>query len=269
MKKKLIWLVILVVITKNLPAQKLMKIPDSLSAACTPLNVVWKMGLKKIQYEFGPYQLLSYKTGKESWQREGNRFTLFPKETYEQIKERSSFTLTNQSKDTAFVDVGVLSSLFFDDASNSFFYKGEKTYTGGVQVYTALISLNNDTTQWALMLEKSEMESMVITITKPFKGQIISANNSYYVIPVKKYQDGNTPLIGTVGFLFENNNKQAMAGVQFYGLPLKLQQQSFVWLPENTDDKLKMVFATAATAIMLRMHQTMGASIGDAGPPRR
>ena len=245
-----------------------MKIPDSLSFYCEPMQVRSKGGTGMMRYEFGKYKLIEAKSGWISSKIKGEKNFISNllsnvEQQKETIKEKRSFKLVANEKDTASVNIAISTKIIYERSkqgpSNS-----NNRYQSGTAEYVGIIKTNDTSNNWLLSIIVSETNGL-FTITENKEARLFGENRKIDLVPVQYYADGKKA--DDLGFTFEENGIP-LAAVQYRGLVLKQDKQNFIWISSRLSNMEQLAMAAAATAIMARAHETMNASLQDSGPPK-
>lgn len=246
----------------QLNAQKFMSLPDTMKSAALHYDIRMKSGVGYMRYQFGEYEL---KNGKKGWSTSTTTYgtnSLFnilflAREQQTRIKEKSSFSLVQKEKDTAFVQVAINTSLRYTDYSQHLIkiFRHEKELESSSASYVAVIRTTLDTTEWMLSTFTEEKDFESWNFRKDFRGWLTDGLRVINLRPVFAYDDGKEHVTGEMlGCIFEEEGRP-IAAIQFLGpVFTNFQKQNHIWLPQ-TDSAFNLVLAAASTALMARAHQ--------------
>ena len=215
-----------------------MKLDDELKTNGKQMEAK-KKGLSN-KYEFGPYKIVSMKTG---WRTSKSNEDKFNSETNTESNSKSSFVFTVNDKDTILVNTST-NTKFSESESNSLF--GDMTTLNkSVDNYTAFISSSYDTTVWKMVL----VSSTGAEVEGNFKAEGILTNGvtNIQIRAIKQWEDGkNTTFKMIFGYGFFIDNNEIAAVQSNFDLSPKL----FVWLHQNLDEQMKSILAAASASLM-------------------
>lgn len=221
-----------------------MKVDDSLKAN----SQFWEAKRRNVgaagKYEFGPYQIIS---GHKGFTTTKTKSKLFSRFSESESKQKSSFVFTH-NKDTFVVNISDQSVIHIERApSGLIFEKGgvtigpvdESKVTASADNFSAIISPNNDTTEWAIvygLVQDSLKQQHYLHILTDGVTQV-------EIRDINEAADGKKSMIWTYhGYEFVVDGKSAAA--------VQTAAKQYVWLANDLDPKMKTVLATAA-AVML------------------
>jgi len=150
LQKMFIGMLIMLVYSSTIYGQKIMKLEDDLKGKSEQMEAKLK-GISHIgKYEFGPYKIVSGKTGwgNTKWSKDK-----FNSETYSESRSKLSFVFTVNGKDTILVNT--TTNTKFNESENNFLGGDMTTLNKSIDHYLALISPSNDTAQWEMVLVSS------------------------------------------------------------------------------------------------------------------
>jgi hypothetical protein len=228
-------------------AQKNIIISDSLAANADKLKVnlgsLWMGEIRK--FSFGDYAIVSSK--RMGVTTESSKNSGFNTQTA--IKARNfSFVLNDKTTDSASVKAGtqstIVQSLTEFGLGNGWFLGHDEQVESND--FAVLITVNRDTSEtWALFMggtSHNETGNYQAYLTNGKRRVLLALASSN-----KKVQ--NTNVLNAVGYEFIENG-QSLCALQYYGGGLG-KSSNIVWIHRSLDAKMKLILASAMTAILL------------------
>jgi hypothetical protein len=240
----LLWTSLAVFLSLPGAAQNIV-LSDSLAANADPQKVklggkgfgkMWKM-------KFGDFAVISSKAG---WTTTTTKSNFWNTKTESRTTQKFSFIFADK-KDTAIVnaarnvevqtlnEIQILPHLYW--GSNEMVFESNN--------YSAFINLNRDTSDiWAILMNyqmgNGPRNQAMLTNSKR-KIDIFQVSSN------KNGEDKRS--LPALGYEFIEEGKP-LAALQYYGGGLMGLNKNIVWLHRDLDDKMKLVLAAAATAIL-------------------
>ncbi len=248
MKKLLIMVISNLIMLVNplaIYGQKIMKLDDELKANSTPMEARMK-GISTIgKYQFGPYRIVSGKTGTGTT-TPGKKD--YASETISESGINSTFVFTVNDKDTILVKTMINAN--YSENERAGFIGNATTLNGSLDNYTALISPGNDTSFWKMILVSGA--GMEILGDIKAEGILTNGLTNIQIREVKQWEDGKkTPWMMTCGYVFSIDDKAIAAVQKFDDVTRK-----YVWLHNNLDERMKSVIAAASASILINNVET-------------
>lgn len=217
--------------------QKIMKLDMDLKANSTPVEAKRK-GLSFIsKYEFGPYRIVS---GKSGWTATTSHKGFFNLETHSVSQARSSFVMVAGDRDTIKVNTSTntqVSQIDFDE---------EPILNQNTNNYLDIISLTGDTTLWKMIIVFRKGTDVKNYFNA--EGILTNGRERIQISQVKQWEDGSSSLFRMIcGYEFILNGK-SIAAVQS---SRDASKKRLVWLNRNLDEKMKNVLAAASASLMI------------------
>jgi len=229
-------------------AQKNIIISDSLTANSEKLNV--KMGTQSFgkiwRFRFGEYKVVSSKLG---WTTTSAKSNLLNTKTESKSTEKFSFILTNKTNDSANVnasnniDIKVLKDL---EIISGVFWGNKESWEEN-RNFSAFIAINQDTSEtWTLLMNTvaggntQDKYSVVLT----------NGERKIFVIAATSNKNGDdSRSFPAQGYEFVENGL-SLCAVQYYGGGALGMNKNIVWILNSLNEKMKLVLAAAATALL-------------------
>jgi hypothetical protein len=241
--KSVISLSLVIACSLTVSAQKIMKLDKALKANSQPIEAKRKGVSALGKYQFGPYKIVSGKTGWTT-SKSSKRFFSFESET--ESKKKSSFVFVANDKDSVLVNT----------ATNT---KAKETSIGNWSNlnqsndnYIVLISTTKDSTEWKMFVtydSGSEVEGNFQS-----GGTLTDGTTNIEIRAVRVWEDGGEAVFKMIiGYEFYLDN-QAVGAVQASVDTLK---KKYVWLDQNLSEQLKMILATASASLLLHVDDEM------------
>jgi hypothetical protein len=239
---------ILLALTLAAKAQKNIVISDTLAANADELKVK-APGLafgKVSKYQFGEYAVVSGKLGWSSTTTKGN---LLGTKSSSNAKQNFWFVMSNNANDTAKVDASDLVAAKYTHSLrvSKNFSLGSDELQQWAQSFTALITINNDTTEtWALLMNAARS----VDSAANYEAYLSNGDRKIILAPVtsnKKNDDKR--MIPALGYEFLENNR-AVCAVQYFGGGLTGRNRYVIWLDKSLDKRMKLLFAAAMATVL-------------------
>jgi hypothetical protein len=223
-------------------------ISDSLIANGDKLKV--KMGGqgfgKILKMRFGDYAVVSSKAG---WVIESTKGNFFNTKTDNKSTEKFSFVFSNKT-DSAKVNAAKnveVQSLHEIELIPHFSW-GENKLEKMSTNFTAFITINSDTSNtWALLMNVVVNGS---NATENYEAFLTDGSRKIFILPASSNKNGmdkrSQPALG-----YEFTEKgQSLCAVQYYGGGMFGMNKEIVWLRKELNEKMKLLLAATATAIL-------------------
>jgi len=238
--------------TNATAAQKMIKIDKQLKENSQPM-VVKRKGMSVIgKYEFGPYKVIS---GKSGWEKVSTRSPLFGDHTSINSSTKKSFVFVNKTADTCIANIQIVENIETDDGnwfSRTFLNWSDSEVKKGEGVFETVFTFSADTIPWKLTVVYPafvEVQDGYIkrdTITN-FRGMLTDTNTFIEIKKVTLREDGKSPLFNPViGYEFWQGSK-SLAAVQV--LPIN---RMYVWIRDDLEAPLKFILANSAVAMLIK-----------------
>lgn len=232
-------------------AQKIMKIDEQLKKNSQPM-VVKRKGFTAVgKYEFGPYKVISGKTGGTT---SITKSPLFGDNTAVNSSTKMSFTFVNDKADTSIANIRVIEDIKTYDGnwfSRTFLNWTEFELEKGEGVFETVFEVSEDTTLWRLAvfypLSIEQSGNIKVDGYTKFRGRLTDAKTIIEIKKVTESEDGKNSIFSPVlGYEFWQGSK-ALAAVQV--LPFN---RIYVWIRDDLDEKLKFILANAVAAMLIK-----------------
>ncbi len=251
MKKLLTITILLYFFVFACQAQKMIKIDEQLKKN-SQLMIVKRKGMSVIgKYEFGPYKVIS---GKSGWEKVSTKSPLFGDHTSINSSSKMSFVFVNNEADTCIANIRVVKNIETDDGnwfSRTFLNWTDSEVKKGEGVYETVFAFSADTIQWILAviyplaIEQDGIIKMD-TNTK-FRGILTDSNTFIEIKQVTEREDGKSSILNLVsGYEFWQDSI-SLAAVQ-----VSPGNRMYVWLRDDLEPALKFVLANSATAMLIK-----------------
>lgn len=223
-------------------------VSENLNVNSGPLKVkMGAQGFGKIgKWKFGEYSVVSSKAG---WTKTTSKSNLFNTKTESKTTQKFSFIMCNKESDSAFVNaaknVEIEEVQGFELFPN--FYLGENEVKLSANNFTASIIINGDTTDTWILLMNSEWGS-----ESENTGEAILTNGitKYLIFSASSNSNGTDKRnIPAKGYEFREK-EYAVLALQYYGGGALGYNKNLVWIDNNQNQKVKLILAAAATAIL-------------------
>lgn len=235
-----------------LSAQKVIKIDAQLKTRSQPM-IVKRKGTGVIgKYEFGPYKIISGKTGLE---KSSSKSQLFGGNTTTNSSSHKSFVFINDEADTAIVNIRTIQNIETDDGnwlSRTFLNWEYTEVKKGEGIFEADLAFSMDTTTWQLVIVFPlvvEQQDRYLTMdnTTHFKGMMTDKNTTIEIKYVTKSEDGKNSILNPVlGYEFWRGDESLAAMQVVPG------NRMYVWIRNDLDAQLKFVLASAAATLLVK-----------------
>jgi len=229
-------------------AQKNIVINQSLAANSDILNV--KMGIQKFgkiwNFRFGDYAVVSSKKG---WSTTKSKVNFPGTKSESKTTEKFSFVLCNKTSDSAKVNAANIievQSLNQIELLPHFSW-GNNELIKGANIFTAYITINNDTTEtWALFMNETNDHQA----GSSFLAFLTNGQREIMISPASSNVDGSDKrMLPAMGYEF-SELKQSLSALQYYGGGALGLNKNIVWIDRNLDDRMKLILASAMTAVL-------------------
>ena len=241
-QKLSVCLLLIVVFSLSASAQKMMMLDKGLKANSQPIEAKRKGVSTLSKYQFGPYKIVSGKTG---WTTSKSKSKFFSFETETESKKKSSFIFVADDKDSVLVNTATNTKVKETSIGN--FSNLNKSSDN----YIVLISPLNDTAEWKMLMfynSGSEVEGNFKSDCTLTDG-IVNIN----IQAIKQWEDGGTAAFKSiVGYEFYLEN-QAIAAVQ----SSMTSSKKYIWLDQNLSEHMKLVLAAASASLLLQTDDQM------------
>jgi len=235
-------------------AQKMIKIDEQLKENSQSM-IVKRKGISVIgKYEFGPYKVIS---GKSGWEKVSTRSPLFGDHTSINSSSKMSFVFVNNTADTCIANIRLVENIETDDGnwfSRKFLNWSDSEVKKGEGVFETVFTFSADTIPWRLTVVypvSIEVQDGYIkrdTITN-FRGMLTDTKTFIEIKKVTVREDGKSPLFSPVlGYEFWQDSK-SLAAVQV--IP---GNRMYVWIRDDLDPTLKFILANAAVALLIKTY---------------
>lgn len=246
-KKIDLLLCILLMTTLSLPifGQKVLKMDPDLKENSTVMPAKRKFITTFPKYQFGPYVVVSAKTG---WTiTKGSSKMLFDVEDATMdSKTKSSFVLVGNGKDTVYVNI--VKNVLQNETSF-----GNATSINQINSNTVVnILLTADSSEWQLKLHV--VMGPQVTGQFDVDGVLTNGESAIQICPVKEWDTGKTDLFRMILGYELVLDHQTLAAVQAPQMTTK----RIVWIRDSLNDRLKLVLATASAYLMIRSDMMAG-----------
>ena len=225
--------------------QKLMKLDTDLKGNSEFLEVKRKaVTTMPIKYTYGPYRIVSGKTG---WTKSKSNTKFFSWETKIESKKKSSLVFVGHDKDTVTVNMSTNTSMRELNVSDW------SMLSESTENFAAIMNTSLDTVTWRLML----VSRSGADVEGNFRAQGVITNGTHeiQIREVKQWEGGKGAAFKSIiGYEYFNGN-QSIGAVQ--ASPDTFQKR-FVWLRKDLDEQTKLVLAAASAAIMNRVDDSLG-----------
>lgn len=233
-----------------LSAQKKLKIDEQLKANSQSM-IVKRKGISSVgKYQFGPYRVIS---GKSGWTKVSSRSPLFGDHTSTKSSSNKSYVSVGNHADTCIANIRVTENVETDDGnwiSREFLNWTEKEVKKGEGVFETEFSFSTDTTLWKLTV----IYPVIINQNGPKRDTITSfrgvLTDNHRLIEIRKVilrEDGKNPILNPVmGYEFWQGS-ESLAAVQV--IP---GNRMYVWIRDDLEEPLKFVLANGAMAMLIR-----------------
>jgi hypothetical protein len=233
-------------------------INDTLAANSQPLNVkMGTAGFGKIpKWKFGEYAVVQSKAGPV---KTNFRSNLFNTKAESKSTQKISFTLCNQTSDSAMVNAakGINIETVQGIRISPHLTLGEDELILDAMKFMAEININGDTTDTWILIVNSERGTKSDNTSN---GWLTNGIQKFVIVPASSNKYGTDKRIPPAeGFELLENNQAGMA-MQYYGGGVLGLNKKMVWIDNRLDPKLKLILAAAATALMqLKLDEYAGA----------
>jgi len=220
-----------------------MKLDGELKSSSKPLEAKRK-GMSSVgKYEFGPYRIVS---GKSGWTKTTSNQKLFSFETKSESKKKSSFTFVANGKDTLVVNTSTNTKV--SESGIGDFYSQINKSTDN---YIAIISPLSDTVSWKMVFVFSAGEDVAGNFQA--EGILTNGVTNIKIKEVKQWEDGKVPMMKLIcGYEFILDNK-SIAAVQS---SIDTFQKKFVWLRQDLDENMKTMLAAASASLFVNTDES-------------
>ncbi len=213
--------ILVTICINNSYAQKIMKLENELTSNSSPLEAKRK-GFSSIgKYQFGPYRIVSGKTG---WTTTKSGTKLFSTETKSESKKKSSFVFVANDKDSVLVSTSTNTKSSESDLGDF------SILNHSTDNYLAILSARNDTSVWKMIIVAEK--GAFVENNFSAEGLLTHGKTRIQIKEVREWNDGKVPflklIIGYEFFL----EKHSIAAVQ--SSPDTFQKK-FVWLHKDLD----------------------------------
>lgn len=230
------------------PAQKDIVLNERLAASSEVLKV--KMGSQKFgkiwNFRFGDYAVVSSKKG---WALTKSKTNFFGTKSESKTTEKFSFVLCNKTSDSATVNAAdkIEVQQLNEIELLPHFTWGENELISGADIFTANITINNDTIEsWALFMNETKDQQS----GSSFQAFLTNGHRKIIISPASSNINGSdTRMFPALGYEFTEFN-QSLSALQYFGGGALGYNKNIVWLDKNLDDRMKLILASAMTAIL-------------------
>ncbi len=220
----------LLLIAFGATSQKRMMIESDLKAASQEMPIKYK-GISTLpKYTFGPFKVISGKTG---WASTKTRSKAFSNTTTSTSKQKMSFVLQGP-QDSAVVNASIKG--YYEE--QHWFFGNLSTIEEDLETYTAHISTSQDTLDWEL--------AVLSSINSGFKAGIKNNSDQFEIIPIDQFENGKRAL-GGIGFILGYtiyHQGLAVASVQ-------TMMNQTAWIRNDLPEDLKLRLAASITSILV------------------
>ena len=228
----------------SLCQKQMMKINDSLKTNSSFFEVKRKGFGVNAKSEFGPYKIISGKTG---FYTAKSNSKLFSKVTATESKQQSSFVFVANEKDTVEVNISISSQSKSVTENHLTIEKKElkiekeSNTKEATNNFAAIISPLHDTADWQLVyFKRANVDSS--SQQKEFK-TLSNGQTEIQIKEVNESDNGKFSLLWIYhGYEFLLNGKVVAA--------IQTLSKQYVWLRNDLDEKMKLILAAAIAAIM-------------------
>ena len=238
---------LLVFLSVSTFAQKNIIISNELAANSEMLHV--KMGIqnfgKIFHFRFGDYEVVKSKMG---WTTTKSKSNIWGTKTESLSSEKFSFVLSNKSGDEAVVnaankiDAKSLNQLMIFPN----FSWGTNELLKGESLFSANIVADHDTLDnWVLFVKKTEGTRT----QQGFLAFLTNGKRDIKIYQVSSNSEKENKSFPALGYEFVENDKPVSA-VQYMGSGVLGTNKSIIWLTKNSDERMKLILASAMTAIL-------------------
>jgi len=236
-------LVIITICINNSYGQKIMKMEDELKSNSIPLEAKRKAFGTVGKYQFGPYRIVS---GKSGWTTTKSSSKFLSSETKSESKKKSSFVFVANDKDTLQVSTST------NTKTSESTWGDISTINLSSDNYSAVFSTNSDTTVWRMII--LAQKGAIVRNNFSAEGILTNGQKTIQIREVRQWADGKVPMFKLIiGYEFFMD-QHSIAAVQ--SSPDSFQKK-FVWLNKDLDEKLKSIIAAASASIMLYTEESM------------
>lgn len=224
-------------------------INENLAANAEPLKV--KMGTQwmgKIwNIKFGDYAIVESKMG---WTKTSSKSNLFNTKSESKTTQKFAFTLSNKTGDSVKVNAAnnIEVKVLQESELFSGFYIGEDNLLLDSRNFTALININNDTTEtWTLYM------NVMVGSTVEDGGTAFLSNGNRKILLISTVSNKGkgfvSSMLPALGYEFVEND-QAIGALQYFGGGALGTNKNVVWIRNNLDTKMKLILAAAMTSVV-------------------
>lgn len=231
--------------------QKMIKIDEQLKNNSQSM-IVKRKGISVVgKYEFGPYKVIS---GKSGWEKVSTRSPLFGDHTSINSSSKMSYVFVNNEADTCFANIRVVKNIETDDGnwfSRTFLNWTDSEIKKGEGVFETVFTFSADTIQWRLIvvypLAIEQNGTIKMDTNTKFHGILTDSKIFIEIKQVTEREDGKSSLLSPVlGYEFWQDSK-SLAAVQV--IPVN---RMYVWLRDDLEAPLKFVLANGASAMLIK-----------------
>ena len=239
----IIGLILISATVVNSYGQKIMRLENELKSNSSPMEAKRKAFGTVGKYQFGPYRIVSGKTG---WTSTRSSTGFFGSETKSESKKKSSFLFVANDRDSVQV-------------STSTNTKTSETEKGDFSIlnvssdnYMASFSLKGDTADWKMIIVAKR--GAIVRNNFSAEGILTNGVKTIHIREVREWEDGKVPFLKLIlGYEFFID-QHSIAAVQ--SSPDGFQKK-YVWLHQNLDEKMKVLLAAASASVMLYTEETL------------
>ena len=217
--------------------------------------------LGKSTWRFGSYAVAA----RQGWTTGSTDTNLFKTKTESQILRKFSMVATNTTTDSAFLRA----AHEITTKTNPGFKVGHGVTVGGdggrvveADRFLASITLNQDTTEWALAIvaaDVSDRHDDPIEGEASYRATLSSGDRLIVITPVFSRKFDKRPSFGAMlmlsvnppamGFEFAEDGR-ALCAVEYFSAGFGGSHKNTVWMDRNLEPRLQLVLAAAMTALL-------------------
>lgn len=223
-------------------------ISENLAANSEPLKAkMGAQGFGKIgKWKFGEYAVVASKAG---WTKTTSKSNLFNTKTESKTTQKFSFTMCNKAGDSALVNASKNIEIKAVQGFELFpdFYVGENDLKLDSRNFTASININRDTSETWVLLMNAELGS---ESENTGNAMLTNGIRKFLIYSASSDTDGTDKRnLPAKGYEFRENGHAVLA-LQYYGGGALGFNKNVVWIDNTLEQKMKLMLAAAATAIL-------------------
>ena len=240
----IIGLILILATAVNSYGQKIMRLENELKSNSSPMEAKRKAFGTVGKYQFGPYRIVSGKTG---WTSTRSSTGFFSSETKSESKKKSSFLFVANDKDSVQVSTSTNTKTSETD-------KGDFSILNlSSDNYLVSFSLSGDTAHWQMFIVAKR--GAIVRNNFSAEGILTNGIKTFQIREVREWENGKVPFLKLIlGYEFFLD-QHSVAAVQ--SSPDGFQKK-YVWLHQSLDEKMKALLAAASASVMLYTEESLG-----------